>query len=270
MTENTDPQTRRPKLATFLINLDGSEERLTSATRQIATNVDYRRFSAFDGRGRNPQDFPEYDDAKAVRFYGRPMTGGEMGCYFSHIGCARAFLDTDADFALVLEDDVLCNQNSFGVLDRMVDWIDRADLTNWDMINLCLPPTKMYSALETFEGEKAIFSLTRAFYPPMTTTAIMWSRQGAERFLATSDHIYAPLDHYFRRWLATSGRGLAVVPPLFGITGAESDLDDEGGGVPARRKMPKTVSYFWSEFRRQSINYVSAAYHYVGQKFSGS
>lgn len=251
----------------FLINLDGSDERLASATSQIeAAGVEFLRYSAFDGRGKESDDFEEYDGAKAIRFYGRPMTGGEMGCYFSHIGCAEAFLAGEADYGLILEDDVLCQAGAFDDLAQIINWIESNNYSGWDMINLCLPPQKFSSQLETFQGEAGSFKLTRAHYFPMTTTAILWSRPGAERFLATRDHIYAPLDHFFRRWFTLSGRGLAVLPPMFSITGAESDLDNEGDAGPARRRVPRTAGYFWAEFKRQSVNYIAAIYHLSVQK----
>jgi glycosyl transferase family 25 len=254
-------------LTVFLINLDGSDDRLASATTQIeSAGVSYQRYAAFDGRGKNPTDFEEYDDQAATRFYGRPMTGGEMGCYFSHIDCAEAFLATDADYGLILEDDMLGSERSFQDLDKIIDWIENSDLADWDMINLCMEPRKFFSVLKTFGDGESSFSLVRAHYFPMTTTAILWSRAGAKRFLETRRQIYAPLDHFFRRWFTVNGRGLAVTPPLFDITGADSDLDNEGDEGPARKRVPRTFKYFWAEFKRQSVNYLAAVYHLSVQK----
>ncbi len=40
-------------LATFLINLDGSDDRLNSATRQLAeAGQTFERYPAYDGRGK--------------------------------------------------------------------------------------------------------------------------------------------------------------------------------------------------------------------------
>jgi len=74
------------------------------------------------------------------------------------------------------------------------------------------------------------------------------------------------VDHFFRRWLSISGRGLAMVPALFSVTGAESDLDNEGGIGPARKRIPRTPKFFWSEFRRQSVNYLSALWHLLRRR----
>lgn len=259
------------RLMTQLINLDGSDDRLRSAVEQInAAGVEFMRYSAFDGRGRAATEFSEYDDARAIGFYGRSMTGGEMGCYFSHLGCAQAFLDSGAPYGLVLEDDVLCHPDSFEILDQIIDWLERDGPKDWDMINLCMSPKKFMTHLNTFSGESGQYDLVHAHYFPVTTTAILWSRQGAERFVATRNEIYAPLDHFFRRWLSISGRGLALKPELFWITGAESDLDSDGGSGLARKRVSRTPSYFWSEFKRQSVNYLSAFRHMLRHRISGS
>lgn len=260
-----------PIVKTLLINLDGSDERLDSAVAQIkAAGVEYERYSAFDGRGRKAAEFSEYDDDRAVGFYGRPMTGGEMGCYFSHLGCAEAFLKSDATYGLVLEDDVLCHPDSFKILDEIIAWLEESGQTGWDMINLCMTPKKFTTKLADFSGESGDYELVHAHYFPVTTTAILWSRDGAERFWATRNEIYAPLDHFFRRWLSQSGRGLGIKPELFWITGAESDLDSDGGAGLARRRVARTPAYFWSEFKRQSVNYLSALWHMLRHRISGS
>ena len=104
--------------------------------------------------------------------------------------------------------------------------------TTNDLVNLGKAPRRFFSKAEDLPAGGAP---VWAHYFPVTTTAILWSRQGAERFVSTGDTIYAPLDHFFRRWLSVSGRGLATIPPIFSPSGAESELDDEGGAGPARR-----------------------------------
>lgn len=258
---------RQDILHVQLINLDGSDERLASATQYLdGLGLDFERLAAFDGRGRKPDEFREYRSRKAVSFYGRAMTGGEMGCYFSHVMAARAFLKSGARFGLVLEDDLKPEPEAIESLAGLIDWATETD-RKWDMVNLCLAPRRFFTAQQTLPGNR---ELVAAYYFPVTTTAVMWSREGAERFLATTNEIYAPLDHFLRRWLSVSGRGLALVPPIFSPSGAQSDLDNEGGAIPARRKVPKSLRYFWMEFRRQSVNYLAACAHLARQKLFGS
>ena len=54
------------KIIIYLINLDGSDERLKTATTCLShQGIDFRRISAFDGRKIDPVGYPEYDEVKA-------------------------------------------------------------------------------------------------------------------------------------------------------------------------------------------------------------
>ena len=65
-------------LITFLINLDGSDDRLNSARAQLdQQGIAFTRVSAFDGRGLNLTEVRDYDEAHAVRYMGRKLKGGE-------------------------------------------------------------------------------------------------------------------------------------------------------------------------------------------------
>ena len=95
------------KVVTYLINLDGSDQRLASATAQLnQAGWDFSRFSAYDGRGKALSEFENYDDLAAQKILGRSLMNSELGCYLSHYGCAEKFLETDADYLVVLEDDI--------------------------------------------------------------------------------------------------------------------------------------------------------------------
>ena len=92
----------------YLINLDGSDERLAQASAVLSEqSIAFERISAFDGRGIEPTSIADYDEIAALSYMGRTLKGGELGCYFSHLDCARRFLAFDADYVVVLEDDML-------------------------------------------------------------------------------------------------------------------------------------------------------------------
>lgn len=238
-------------LVTYLINLDGSTDRLAQARASLgAAGIGFERRSAVDGRGSPPEACAEYDGRQARRFYGRPLTGGEIGCWLSHIDCARAFLASGAAFGLVLEDDVAATPASGRGLEALLDWAGEHD--RWHMANLGRAARHLCRDVAMLGSDHV---LVRAFMPPTTTTAILWSRAGAAAFLHDYGTICAPLDHFLRRWLARSGMGLAMRPPLFAPSGAPSVLDAAGGTAPARRQSAKTMSYHLREFRRQALNY---------------
>ena len=55
------------KIVTYLINLDGSDQRLASARAQLQQqNWEFSRFPAYDGRGKELSTFKNYDDAEDI------------------------------------------------------------------------------------------------------------------------------------------------------------------------------------------------------------
>ena len=59
----------------------------------------YQRVSAYDGRGDN--DLSEILKGR----YPDNMSSGEVGCVTSHLKAMKMFLETDAPYAMIMEDD---------------------------------------------------------------------------------------------------------------------------------------------------------------------
>lgn len=242
----------------YLINLDSSQDRLASATRQLrAAGLSFERVPAFDGRALRPQDFPDYDPAGAVAYMGRPLRGGEIGCYLSHLAAARRFLESGAKCGIVFEDDAALKPGFAAGLEILLPWLDR-HRDSWDLVNLGSPQHKIYTPVMGFQVAGRHHDLTRAHYFPMTATALIWSRTGAETFVGTHRHITRGVDNHFRHWLTRTDRGLAVWPPLVTTTGAESDIEDGKGKRSAEGRHPL---YGLIKQRRQIVNKLIAWRH---------
>lgn len=209
----------------LLINLDGSDARLQRSAEQLAAiGVPFERVPAFDGRKLDPATFPDCDYDRALRFMGRPIRGGEIGCYLSHVAAARRFLETGAPIGLVLEDDFRLDPANWALAERLFDWVEaRAD--QWDVANLGHNRHKIFTPLATLEAGGRTCLVTHAHYFPMTTSALLWTRGGAGAFLAGHGRIFAPVDNYLRHWQTRADRGLATWPPLVTTTDAVSEID---------------------------------------------
>jgi glycosyl transferase family 25 len=218
---------RSEKLRAFLINLETSTERLHSAKEQLdAAGLPFERVPAFDGRHADPRAFPEYDERKALSWFGRRLSGGELGCYLSHIDCVRRFLATDAEFGLSLEDDLSMRPDALQVIGQLTTWLEEGNTPGWHMVNLGRPVKHFFSPVATFEAPAGDdYTLCRAHHFPHTTTAILWSREGAERFLETTNHVFAPIDHFLRLWNTHTDAGLGFTASPITTTGAESDIN---------------------------------------------
>jgi glycosyl transferase family 25 len=102
------PSAPMPELRTFVINLERSPDRLERITQRLQqVGLPFTRVSGVDGRQLDERERGEaIDEATFRRLHGMPSLPGEVGCYLSHVKAIRAFLATDADAALILEDDV--------------------------------------------------------------------------------------------------------------------------------------------------------------------
>lgn len=118
-------------LATLLINMDSATDRLAAMTEKLApTGLVAERVAGIVGRDiRFP--IPEFSELSYKLLHGRRTTPAEVGCYLSHVACAERLLESDADFALILEDDV-----SFAP--DILDTIDLAacHAKDWDVLRL--------------------------------------------------------------------------------------------------------------------------------------
>lgn len=211
------------KINTYLINLDDSKERLQQATEQLHdANIFFERVSAFDGRGINPNSIKEYDEKASLAYMGRVLKGGELGCHFSHLDCVKQFLTSDADYALVLEDDMTAPVTLIEDIRAVLTYLTTQPIA-WYLINIGANKNKISTRLQQFSSH----TLFRAHYFPMTTTGIIWSRQGAQAFYEhTQSHtVFCPIDNFFRHWLTKNNKGLSVYPPLTPPSGAESEID---------------------------------------------
>ena len=118
-------------LRVYLINLDRAEERLRRMEEKCAkAGLSFERVAATDGA---TLAFPHSGvSARAYRYlHGRRIIPAEVGCYFSHVECARRLLQSDAEHALVLEDDVAFSQDFAAVLRDALN----AD-EDWDILRL--------------------------------------------------------------------------------------------------------------------------------------
>ncbi len=119
------------KLACYLINLERApDRRALMADRFQAIGLDHDVVKAVDGKLLQ-FPAPEVSELAFKLLHGRRIIPAEVGCYLSHIECARQFLASDADYALIVEDDVTFEP----------DFVEAIDLAcaqgkHWDLLRL--------------------------------------------------------------------------------------------------------------------------------------
>lgn len=253
------------KVVTYLINLDGSHERLDRATKQLAdVHWPFERFSAVDGRGKDLTEFANYDNQGANDVLGRRLMNSKLGCYLSHYGCVEKFLTTDADYLVVLEDDMKINQDFKAKLGAVLEYLDRHKELDWYLINIAAKKKKLAKDI-TQMGD---MDLWHAFYFPIRGLGLVWSRQGAEAFIQAGKIMTMPVDIFFQTWLSRNGKGLGVWPALVRPAGLDSDIlgTVAAQGVSRKEKENRELSYGLKKQKRMWRDKWHAVKHLVVSK----
>lgn len=126
----------KAKILVLIISLPEATERRGRLLRRLqALCVDQvELINAIRGSALGNAERQAVYDEQSVRHYaGRSMTAGELGCALSHQRCYQAFLASDADWALILEDDAELPDDLMMLLDELTK---RASSWALDVFNL--------------------------------------------------------------------------------------------------------------------------------------
>lgn len=119
------------KLAVFLINMDSATKRLEDMNARLdAIGLKAERVPGVNGRELN-YPIPEFSELSYMLMHGRRTSPPEIGCYLSHVACANRFMGSDADIALILEDDVVFEKDFLEAIDEAI--VNGCD---WDLLRL--------------------------------------------------------------------------------------------------------------------------------------
>lgn len=192
-------------LATFVINLDRSPERLHAmAQRLAALGLPWQRVAAVDGRELAAWPPGEVDEAGFERWHGKPVAAGEVGCHLSHLQALEAFGQSGATHLLLLEDDALPQPGCRQVLEALLACPQR-----WDVVKLSGFHRGTPVRVAALGGG---FELAVPFSRHGNTAALLFN-QGAARAVATALRpMRLPYDHALERpW--SYGQRLRIVTP---------------------------------------------------------
>ena len=152
----------------------------------------FTRLAAVDARALTPLQHAVLDESAYRRKHGMSPVLGELGCYLSHVAVMRAFLASAAEFALVLEDDVLLRDSLPAVLHGLVRQAGR-----WDVVKLsAVHSGSPQPVLEVTPGHHLAVMLSRC----TGSSAYLMNRRAAEVYLREPGGLLPmqlPYDHVF-------------------------------------------------------------------------
>jgi glycosyl transferase family 25 len=190
MTENTISSS----LPIFVINLDGSTERLRNVEKQLSKyELSFERISAVDGRLMNKAQLNEHycEHTNKVSYY-KILTAGEIGCYLSHRKAWQQIVERKLPAAIILEDDFVCEYplgdvQTFVQLQQSFDYIKLSDH----------PGRKRKTRVLQRIGQSDFVSFDKV---PARTCAQLVSYEGALKLLKASEKFGRPIDIDLQYW----------------------------------------------------------------------
>ena len=235
-----------------VINLERSKDRLEFIASDLdSAGLQWSRLEAIEPDDPSFLCHSLYSRKKAQSLHERDLTKGELGCFLSHLAALNEFLDGTNEYLLVLEDDVTFTTGAAMDFLELPSVLDRKLGSAWHCANLTMSYDKRFKSLFDFGS----IQVRRAYYFPLLSSALLWSRQGARDFHKSvlDGGIRRPVDDQLRCHLAKTGLGLSMSSPLFQLRSLSTTIDLRPSArrtspiVAWRRKFP---TYFHA-FRNQ-------------------
>ncbi len=197
-----------------------------------AIGADYTFVAGY--RPEDPEIDRSYSEALNRASMKRPLSRGEVAAYLSHRRALAAFLETDAEFALVMEDD-------FGAVDpenfrAQISKLVQAPL-HWDIIKLF-----DYQLRKKPRARLNLGTIDLVEYPSPTAgmVAYLVRRSGAEK-LTRRPVLFRPIDEDIKFYWEIGIYAFSVIPNLV------SELSDKLGGstIEPERFRIRSQRSFW-------------------------
>lgn len=237
----------------YLINLDRSPQRLAAMLPRLdALGISFERVPGVDGMTLSDEEFAE--QTRENRYY-KALRRGEVGCQLSHLKTMKAFLASDARYALILEDDAVFLPGLDGVLREAIALRDRASDPHlqWDVLKLNRQRRRRIDLAPLGENHRLVeYGLS----VPITTAAAIWTRAAAEAWVrlyrGTSRPIDCDLQHPWEYGLKIR----SVHPPIVVQGDGASTMGSDK--LAARNPWPKLryeLKRLWPKLRSFGASY---------------
>ncbi len=228
-----------------LINLERSTDRLAACASQLDSyGLPFDRIEAVNGDTLDVSTINElynFGDSS----YHKHMTRGELGCYLSHVRAWQAIVDEQLDYAVILEDDILLQDDIQQGLEA-ITYIQQP----WDVIKLAEAPAKRKAVHQIPASD---FSLITYNKVPSRTCAQAVSLSGARKLLGTSIKINRPIDIELQYWWESELSVFGLKPYVVKANHDEiSEIDRNLNRKKAKQSFfKKIVSGFYFLFKNK-------------------
>ncbi len=235
----------------YALNLDRSPDRWAAIDADArACGIDLIRVPAVDGKNVPPQDRVILDEAGFRRRHGKIPLDGEYGCYQSHLDAFDAFLASDADAAVIFEDDAQPLPPFRETLDAVLA------VDDWDLVKLMHHRMAIFSPVRSLLGDRR---LGKAWFGPTGgSAAYLVNRRAAARLRDKLVPMRLPYDVALERGWSFGLRVRHVRPDLVRANPATKATLIGGRKryatqkLPAHRRLP-TLAFRSGELVRRAF-----------------
>lgn len=237
MSDMLNDVTSSQDILRLVINLDRSPQRFESISKQLsAQGLSFLRITATDGRNLTSGELSHLEapyDAPAKFVFRKALWPNEIGCFLSHAACWKKLVESNYEWALVMEDDIVISPR-FKLFATSADWIPpEVRVIQLHGFRQTFTVGESYPAHDT--------ELLRIIRPtPLCCFAYLIHREAAAYALATYMPIPAPVDD----WLFCPYSDFAKrFPPhrLFVACARALDAHSDIGDRTRRRRLPLSV-----------------------------
>lgn len=229
----------------YVINLPRSQDRAQRMRQRLEDlGLSFQFIEAIDGQNLSQQERAHYDPRPREKQGIAQLLNAEVACVLSHRKAWRALLDTQAPFALFLEDDVELHTEMPTILPKLALVMELTE-------HLRFYGLRRRSAMKVapFLGQ---WQLAVQFSGPAGAQAYVLSRQGAERLLQHSERFIDPLDILIDLRWRTGLKSMALLPwPVSEepVAAANSTISQERRDLQVKARERAT----WQQSLRRNI-----------------
>lgn len=226
-------------VAFYYINLDRSVDRKKAAEQQAAMHgIDLQRIAAVDGRALKEEDLTAYARSKRKLEYRTDLSPGEHACILSHLKTLRLFLETDKQYAVILEDDFVLNPK----FTDGINWLIHKT-SGWEALKLYTEDGKIYHLNKKSDSDAA-WELIFPKKIPWVSVGNIYTRQAAQTVLQSFKQYWMGFDTQLAWFLLTQKVPFAGISPSLVSTSdpdnQDSTIDDGGNRYEAAPILPST------------------------------
>ena len=215
----------------FVINLDSSKDRLAVVSKRLQElGVPFERMPAVNGRALSDEEiaqitYPYNHFESRVRFT-RELTKGEVGCFLSHRKCWERLLESDKQWAMIMEDDIQISNLAPNYM-LSTEWIP-PDVHICQLSVCSSHPVTGTIRDEVLKVDDDVTLVVPLNPPPVGCMCYLISRKAAELAVKLSEKLPAPVDDFlFTLWFEIANKftvwrtSPTLVIPTIGV---ESDI----------------------------------------------